>query len=62
MLAWSLTDLVRHWRLVEADLIKEYGIDLWDPAVRARPWPGIRTAIFSLIDSDTRLRRALTRR
>ncbi len=62
VLAWSLTDLVRHWRLVEADLIKEYGIDLWDPAVRARPWPGIRTAIFSLIDSDTRLRRALTRR
>lgn len=59
---WSLLDLLQRWRLVEADLIKEYGIDLWDPAVRARPWPGIRTAIFSLIDSPTRLREALTRR
>lgn len=60
--AWSILDLVQNWRLVEADLIKEYGIDLWDPAVRSRPWPGIRTAIYSLLDSPTRLREALTRR
>jgi hypothetical protein len=52
--------LVSNWRVVEADLIKEYGLDLWDPAVRARPWPGIRAHIFSLIDSPTRLRAALT--
>jgi len=35
------------------------GIDLYDPAVRARPWPGVRTLIFSLLETDTRLRAAL---
>lgn len=57
----SVLALVTNWRVVVADLI-ERGIDLYDPAVRARPWPGIRSAIFSLLDSDTRLRRVLTRR
>jgi hypothetical protein len=59
----SLVAIVSHWRLVVADLIDD-GIDLWDPAVRARPWPGIRTKIFSLLDpgSPSRLRAALTRR
>jgi hypothetical protein len=57
----SLLGLVENWRFVVADLI-ERGVDLWDPAVRARPWPGIRTLIFSLLETDTRLRRALTRR
>ncbi|MDJ1113239.1 hypothetical protein [Microbacterium dauci] len=47
---------------MEADLAKEYGVDLWDPAILARPWPGIRTMIFSLLDSPTRLRAVLTRR
>lgn len=61
--SWELLDILEHWRLVEADLVTEFGVDLWDPAVRARPWPGIRTMIFSLLDSPTtRLRRALTRR
>lgn len=59
----SLLGIVTNWRLVVADLL-DHGIDLWDPAVRARPWPGIRTLIFSLLEpgSDSRLRRALLRR
>ena len=54
---WNL--LIQHWRLVVADLSLHHGIDLYDPAVRARPWPGVRTAIFSLLDADTRLRQVL---
>lgn len=54
--------LVQHWSLVIADLSRHHGIDLYDPAVLARPWPGIRTLIFSLLDEPTRLREALTRR
>lgn len=54
--------LVEHWALVVADLSLHCGVDLHDPAVLARPWPGIRTMIFSLLDSPTRLRAALTRR
>jgi hypothetical protein len=59
----SLLAIVEHWRLVVADLL-DAGIDLWDPAVRARPWPGVRTKIFSLLDpgSQSRLRAALIRR
>ncbi|MDR6142387.1 hypothetical protein QE375_001941 [Microbacterium foliorum] len=49
-----------NWRIVVAELM-ERGIDLYDPAVRQRPWPGVRALIFSLIDSDTRLRAALRR-
>ncbi|OYC97207.1 hypothetical protein [Microbacterium sp. Yaish 1] len=58
----SLLALVTNWRLVVADMAKEYGVDLFDPIVLARPWPGVRTMIFSLLDSPTRLREALTRR
>lgn len=58
----SLLGLVTNWRLVVADLALHFHVDLYDPAVLARPWPGVRTMIFSLIDSDTRLRAALTRR
>ncbi|PPG34526.1 hypothetical protein C5C25_00450 [Rathayibacter sp. AY2B9] len=57
----SLLAIVSHWRLVVAELA-ERNIDLYDPAVLARPWPGVRTVIFSLLDSNTRLRLALTRR
>lgn len=57
----STLALVTHWRLVVAELV-ERGIDLYDPAVLARPWPGIRALIYSLLDSPTRLRAALTRR
>lgn len=58
----SLLAIICEWRIVIADLAKHYGIDLYDPAVRARPWPGIRTMIFALLDEPTRLRAALTRR
>ncbi|WP_155900295.1 hypothetical protein [Microbacterium sp. 11MF] len=54
----SILDLVTHWRLVVADLA-ERGVDLYAEDVLARPWPGIRTLIFSLLDSRTRLSVAL---
>ncbi|WP_323985885.1 hypothetical protein [Microbacterium plantarum] len=58
----SWVALIRHWRLVVADLRKEEGIDLYSPAVLAGSWLPVRSAIFSLLDSPTRLRSALTRR
>lgn len=59
----SWLGIVTHWRLVIADLAEFYHLDLFDPAVRARPWPGVRTMIFSLFDMPTsRLREALTGR
>lgn len=54
--------IVLHWRIVVADLAREFHVDIYDDAVRQRPWPGVRTMIFSLLDSPTRLREALTRR
>ena len=57
----SLLALVENWRIVVAELA-ERGVDLYDPVVLARPWPGVRTLIFSLIDQPTRLRQALTRK
>lgn len=45
------------------DLSEFHGIDLFDPAVQARPWLGIRTLIYGLLsDPRSRLRRALPRR
>jgi len=59
----SMLALVMHWRLVIADLADFFGIDLYDPAVRSRPWMGVRTMIFALLEQpDSRLRKALTRR
>lgn len=59
----SLLGLVSNWRYVIADLLDHFHLDLYDASVRARPWPGVRTAIFSLLDMpDSRTRRALTRR
>ena len=55
--------MVTHWRLVIADLAQHYRVDLYDPAVLTRPWPGVRTMLFSLLDMpESRLRAALTRR
>lgn len=62
MIDGSVSGLVQHWRLVIADLSLHCGIDLYDPLVLQRPWPGVRTMIYSLLDSPTRLRAALTRR
>lgn len=61
MIDGSWLALVTHWRLVVAELA-ERGIDLYDPVVLARPWLGVRAVIFSLLDSNTRLRAVLTRR
>ena len=59
----SLLGLVTHWRLVIAEMAEVYGVDLYDPAVLARPWPGVRTMIFALLERPGgRLRGALTRR
>ncbi|MFD4957149.1 hypothetical protein [Microbacterium sp. NPDC058389] len=58
---FSLIALLSQWQLVVAELA-ERGVDLYDPAVRRRPWPGIRALIFSLYDSPSRLRAVLTRR
>ena len=59
-LDWSLLGLVSAWRCVVADMAEVYGLDLYDPEVLARPWPGVRTMIFALIDRPSRLREALT--
>lgn len=59
----SLLGIVTHWRCVVADLAQHFGVDLYDPAVLDRPWPGVRTMIFALLDMpESRLRRALTTR
>ena len=59
----SLLGLVMNWRVVTVEVAEVYGIDLYDPAVLARPWPGIRDMIFALIDRPGGwLRAALTRR
>ncbi|WHP18840.1 hypothetical protein [Cellulomonas sp. ES6] len=57
----SLLAIVTHWRVVVADLAQYFGVDLYDPTVLARPWPGVRTMIFALLDMpESRLRRELT--
>lgn len=43
------------------DLGERYGIDLYDPVVLARPWPGVRTMIYSLINGSGQLARSLRR-
>ena len=59
----SVMAIVTHWRLVVSDLAEHFTIDLYNPAVLDRPWPGVRTMIFALLDMpESRLRRALTTR
>ena len=59
----SLLGLIGQWRIVVAELAEHYGVDLYDPVVLARPWPGIRTMIFALVDRPgSRLKAALTTR
>jgi hypothetical protein len=59
--AYDWPDIVPHWREVTLDLSEIHHIDLHDPAVRARPWPGVRTMIFGLLSADSRLAHALER-
>lgn len=57
----SMGALLTHWRLLVVDLAQFFHVDLYDPAVRARPCQGIRTMAFALLDMpESRLRRALT--
>ncbi|WP_282946950.1 hypothetical protein [Cellulomonas endometrii] len=57
----SLLAIVTNWRVVVADLAQHFGVDLYDPAVLDRPWPGVRTMLFALLDMpESRLRRVLT--
>ena len=59
----SLLAIVTHWRIVVAEMAEVYGLDLYDPATLARPWPGVRTMIFALLERPHgHLRAALTRR
>lgn len=43
---------MQHWGAVLADLAP-LGIDLYDPVVLARPWPGLRDIILSFVSSPT---------
>lgn len=52
--------ILTNWDAVIWDLSAIHGIDLYDPAVRARPWPGVCTLILGLVDEpSSRLHRAL---
>ena len=52
-------DIVPLWHLVARDLAERYHLDLHDPAVLARPWPGIRNLILGLLSEPSRLANAL---
>lgn len=52
-------DIVPHWGLVQRDLAEKYQLDLHDPAVLARPWPGVRGLILGLLTEPSRLATAL---
>lgn len=41
--------IVTNWDAVVVDMAEHYRLDLWDPAVLARPWPGVRALIWSLL-------------
>jgi hypothetical protein len=57
---WGWLHVLEHWDSVVWDMASKFRLDLYDPAVRARPWPGVRTLIFGLVDDpSTRLHRAL---
>ena len=56
---YTILGLVSHWRVVVAEMLLRGGVDLYDPVVRARPWPGVRTAIFALIDTPGSMLRAV---
>lgn len=58
--------IVTHWHLASRDLA-DRGVNLFDPAVRAQPWPWLRVLVEGLLDPPlsafappTRLRAALT--
>ena len=57
----SIVAILENWRAVVADFLTIYHLDLYDPAVLDRPWLGVRTALYALLDNPASLlRRALT--
>lgn len=56
-LGWS--DVLQHWRLIEADFHSEYGVDLSSGILRARSYRWLRVRIEGLLAADTRLYRKL---
>ena len=57
----SILAILENWRAVVADFLTIYHLDLHDPAVLNRPWLGVRTALYALLDNPASLlRRALT--
>lgn len=57
--AYWWADIVSRWDLVALDLSERHHVDLHDPAVLARPWPGIRGMILGLLRVDSHLATAL---
>lgn len=56
--AYAWFDFVSNWDLVVIDVATLYGLDLYDPAVLARPWPGVRTLILGLLEQPRSILRA----
>ena len=54
--------MISNWRIVVADLQLHFHLDLYDHAVLARPWPGVRSMILGLLDMNSRTRHVLTRK
>jgi hypothetical protein len=52
-------DITPHWDLVCADMAERYRVDLYDAAVLARPWLGVRAMILGLLAVESRLTTAL---
>lgn len=50
--------LDEHWTLVAADLISEYGMNVYDRAqMRRTSWPAFRVMIGGLFSAETRIAR-----
>lgn len=56
-ITWDM--LIDNWGLIEVDLLETFGADINSPH-DAHPWPWWRDLILGLLDTDTRIRRALT--
>ncbi|XVU25812.1 hypothetical protein ACQPZJ_01770 [Actinoplanes sp. CA-054009] len=57
-MTWA--DILTRWRTVEADLHQVYGIDLDEPGLlRRRTWRWLEGKILGLLDTKSRLSRAL---
>lgn len=56
-------EILEAWDLVVPDLAEVYGVDLYDPALKRRPWPWLRGLLMGLISTpNSRLSRHLARR